>query len=147
MENFYKSTKFLYFYFIIIQIQKPSLAYIICLCCWCTGRFSRELLWFGRTFLKLIYCDITKQQHPKLNDYSGSDVKKKLWSFCGSTYFSCLAWCVPTLRRSILEPMPQPSQTIWRKVRVWNTWNPRNDFYGIIVRFPCLINAFTSLRY
>ena len=50
-----------------------------------------------------------KHLHPKLNGY-GDNGKRKVWSSCGSTYCTCLAYCYPYTAH-VRPSVSQPSQT------------------------------------
>ena len=43
-----------------------------------------------------------KHLYPKLNGY-GDNGERKVWSSCGSTYCTCVAYCYRTLRMSVLQ--------------------------------------------
>jgi len=45
-----------------------------------------------------------------VNGYGDHDAKKKIWSLCGSSYYTCLNWCVlRILHKYVLEPIAKPS--------------------------------------
>jgi hypothetical protein len=68
-----------------------------------TRCIRRNLPYFRRLFPRLIHINITTHAYQKLNGYRDNSVIKR-WSPCGSTYCTCLTWCVMrTLRRSVLE--------------------------------------------
>jgi len=71
--------------------------------------------------------------------YEANDVRK-MWTCWGSSYYTCLAWCVTlTLRRFVLESIAKPYAA--------SAWNRKDDFYETCTSYSSLINAFISFRY
>ena len=75
-----------------------------------TGCNRINLPYAGRTFIRLVYVDVTK--HIYTPSWTGRKImtREKIWSFCGFMYCTCLRWfIICTLRRSVLEPIAKPS--------------------------------------